>query len=52
MTLLAQLRREAIGQVVEMSRWKSEGHAMPAFAILARIGGLSDDAIEAALERH
>jgi hypothetical protein len=28
-----------------MARWKSAGHALPAFVILGRIAGYSDDAV-------
>lgn len=41
--LLEQLRREALVPLVEMARWKSPGHAMPALMILGRIAGLSDE---------
>ena len=41
--LLQQLRREALVPLVEMARWKSPGHAMPALMILGRIAGLSDE---------
>jgi hypothetical protein len=46
--LLRHLRREALVPLAEMARWKSEGHAMPAFTILGRIAGLSEDEIQAA----
>jgi hypothetical protein len=46
--LLGYLRREALGPLTEMARWKSEGHAMPAFMILGRIAGRSEDEIQAA----
>ena len=45
--LLETLRQQAVSPLAEMARWKSEGHALPAFLILARIAGYSD---EAALE--
>jgi hypothetical protein len=41
---LVALRRQAISSLVEMARWKSEGHAQPAFIILARIADYSDEA--------
>lgn len=63
--LLARLRNEAIAPLVEMARWKSDGHALFAFIILGRIAGYSDQAalvvwdrgereivIIAALNRH
>ena len=43
--LLAGLRERALTPLVGMARWQSEGHAMPAFLILGRIAGLSDDAV-------
>ena len=49
--LLEKLRREAMAPLIEMAHWKSEGHALPAFMILGRIGGLSDEAILAAWTR-
>ena len=49
--LFATLRGEAMAPLVEMARWKSEGHAMAAFVILGRVAGYSDDAIQGAWER-
>ena len=40
--LLAALHKQAMGPLVEMARWQSSGHAIPAFIILERIAGLSD----------
>jgi len=40
---LAELRKSALTPLVEMARWKSAGHAFPAFMILARIAGYSDE---------
>ena len=42
--LLAALRERALAPLIEMARWKSEGHALPAFFILGRIAGYSDEA--------
>ena len=50
-SLLARLRKEALVPLVEMARWKSEGHAQPAFVLLGRIAGYSDDAANAAWDR-
>jgi len=63
--LLRRLRNESIAPLVEMARWKSDGHALFAFIILGRIAGYSDQAalviwnrgereivISAALDRH
>jgi hypothetical protein len=47
-TLLDQLRRQAMTSLIEMARWKSEGHAMPALLILGRIVGESDENVQAA----
>jgi hypothetical protein len=41
--LLAELRKSALPQLVEIARWKSAGHAFPAFMILARVAGYQDD---------
>jgi hypothetical protein len=49
--LLADLHDHALPALIEMARWKSAGHAEPAFMILGRIGGLSEKAIHDALER-
>jgi tape measure domain-containing protein len=40
---LAQLRQSALTPLAEMARWKSVGHAMPAFLILARVAGYTDE---------
>jgi hypothetical protein len=42
--LLEALRRSAVGPLTEMTRWKSAGHAYPAFLILARLAGYDDEA--------
>ena len=49
--LLGKLQREALAALIEMAHWKSGGHAKPALMILGRIGGQSDDAIQAAWTR-
>ena len=49
--LLTRLRREAIGPLVEMARWKSAGHALAAFIILGRIAGYSEEAARGAWNR-
>ncbi|HEY1107036.1 MAG TPA: hypothetical protein VGE76_00340, partial [Opitutaceae bacterium] len=41
--LLRMLRERALPVLIDMARWKSEGHASPAIRILARIAGWSDD---------
>lgn len=44
--VLAEIRRSALAPLIEMAQWKSEGHAKPAFLILARIAGETDEAAE------
>jgi hypothetical protein len=41
----------SLGSLVEMARWKSEGHAFAAFTILGRIAGYSDEAAEGLFNR-
>jgi len=43
--LLKLLRERAVPALVEMARWKNDGHAGMSFYILGRVGGLSDDEI-------
>ncbi|HYV20981.1 MAG TPA: HEAT repeat domain-containing protein [Verrucomicrobiae bacterium] len=46
--MLATLRKTALVPLSEMAEWKSSGHALPAYLILARIAGKSDaDAMQA-----
>lgn len=48
--LLAQLRERALPALIEMARWKSEGHATTSIMILGRIAGMPDaDTIAAAI---
>ena len=50
-TLLTELRDRALDSLIEMTRWKSPGHAYMPFFILGRVAGMSEDAISAAWER-
>jgi len=43
--LLARLRAEALDSLVEMARWKDEGHALPGVAIFAHLAGAPDDKV-------
>jgi hypothetical protein len=43
--ILAELRQRSLPSLVEMARWKSEGHAMMAFLLVGRIAGLDDKEI-------
>lgn len=49
--VLAALRNAALPPLVEMARWKSAGHAQPAFMILARMAGYSDEVAGGLWER-
>jgi hypothetical protein len=40
--LLERLRAEALDPLVEMARWRHEGHALGAFIMLGRLAGLDD----------
>ena len=42
--MLAELRRRALPALIEMARWKSAGHALLPFIVLARVAGLDDGA--------
>ena len=42
--VLREIRESALVPLAEMARWKSAGHAQPAFMILARVAGHSDEA--------
>jgi uncharacterized membrane protein len=41
--LLRMLRARALPELVEIARWKSKGHALPAALILGRIAGWKDE---------
>jgi hypothetical protein len=43
--VLSKLRERALPSLVEMSRWKSRGHATAAFFLLGRVGNLPEDEI-------
>jgi hypothetical protein len=46
--ILSSLRQRALQSLVEMSRWKSQGHASAPFFIMGRVGNLSDAEIQRA----
>ena len=48
--LLNALRARSFNALVDMVRWKSEGHSMPAALILGRMGNMSEDDIMKAME--
>jgi hypothetical protein len=49
--ILAEIRERALPSLVEMAHWKAIGHAQPAIFLLGRIGGMSEDDIQAAIDR-
>jgi hypothetical protein len=49
--LMDALRQGSLRPLLEMARWKSLGHALPALLLLGRIGGMSDEQIDSALDR-
>jgi hypothetical protein len=49
--ILAEIRARALPSLVEMAKWKAIGHAQPAIFLLGRIGGMSEDDIQAAIDR-
>ena len=49
--LLATLAREAMPELVQIARWRSTGHALPALIVLGRIAGMEDGEIFAAVQR-
>ena len=46
--ILSGIRQRALQSIVEMSRWKSPGHAYAPFFILGRIGNISERGIQEA----
>jgi hypothetical protein len=43
--LLNQLKQKALKPIVDMAKWKSNGHSMPGYIILGRIAGWTDQEI-------
>ncbi|MDQ2669009.1 MAG: hypothetical protein M3Y31_00115 [Gemmatimonadota bacterium] len=50
-TLLATLEREVLPDLLQMARWHSPGHALPAVLILGRIAGMDDGETFEALQK-
>jgi hypothetical protein len=44
--VLSMLRDHALPSLIEMSRWKSPGHASSSFFLLGRVGNLSEEEIQ------
>jgi hypothetical protein len=42
--MLESLRAQAITPLIDIARWRSDGHAQPGFLVLARIAGYTDEA--------
>jgi hypothetical protein len=49
--VLQFVRERAMPSLVEMARWKSLRYALPAYVLVGRIGGLSEDEIHARWEK-
>jgi hypothetical protein len=49
--VLAEIRERALPSLVEMARWKAIAHAQASLFLLGRIGGMSEDDIQAAIDR-
>ena len=47
-SVLEQLRDRALPALAEMARWKTLAHALPAFVLLGRVAGLTEDQIQEA----
>jgi len=45
---LDQLRERSLQSLIEMARWKTLAHALPAFVLVGRVAGLSEEQIQAA----
>ena len=50
--LMTSLRQHALQSLVEMARWKSQGHAYSSFFILGRVGNLSEEEIKRAWDNN
>jgi hypothetical protein len=46
--VLDQIRTSALDSVIEMARWKSLGHALPAFILAGRLAGTAEEEIQRA----
>ncbi len=44
--VLKQMRERGLDALTEMARWKSLEHALPAFVLVGRIAGLSEEQIQ------
>jgi len=46
-SVLDQLHERALPSLVEMARWKTLSHALPAFVLLGRLAGMPDTQVQA-----
>jgi hypothetical protein len=46
--VLDQLRTRALDALIDMARWKTLSHALPAFILLGRVAGMPEPEIQAA----
>jgi len=49
--ILDQLRTRALDALIDMARWKTLSHALPAFVLLGRVAGMPEPEIQAAWTR-
>ncbi len=49
--VLTEIRIKALPSLIEMARWKALAHAQASLFLLGRIGGMSEDDIQAAIDR-
>jgi hypothetical protein len=49
--VLDQLRTRALDALVDMARWKTLSHALPAFVLLGRVAGMPEPEIQSAWTR-
>jgi hypothetical protein len=50
-SVLDQLRDRALASLVEMARWKTLAHALPAYVLVGRVAGMSEEEIQDAWSR-
>jgi hypothetical protein len=49
--VLAQIREQALGDVLEMARWKTQSYALPPFLLAGRMAGLTDPQTQQAWQK-
>jgi hypothetical protein len=45
-SVLDQLRDRALSSLIEMARWKTLAHALPAYILVGRVAALTDQQIQ------